>query len=116
MVDLEGNVIEENNKVGEIVATSYDNYAMPLIRYKTGDFTSYSNYQNKTLLERNVYEIANATLSYKKENSVWFYKIKAQNLLNAQFKQSNRFSDYLISDTKTYLLPRVIMFSIGYNL
>jgi len=75
-----------------------------------------SNYQNKTLLERNVYEIANATLSYKKENSVWFYKIKAQNLLNAQFKQSNRFSDYLISDTKTYLLPRVIMFSIGYNL
>jgi phenylacetate-CoA ligase len=48
LVDLEGNVIEENNKVGEIVATSYDNYAMPLIRYKTGDFTSYSNYQNKT--------------------------------------------------------------------
>ena len=75
-----------------------------------------SNYQNKTLLQRNVYEIANATLSYKKENSAWSYKIKAQNILNAQFKQSNRFSDYLISDTKTFLLPRVMLFSLGYNL
>jgi hypothetical protein len=63
-----------------------------------------------------VYEIANATLSYKQENSAWSYKIKAQNLLNTQFKQSNGFSDYLISDTKTFILPRIIMFSVGYNL
>ena len=77
---------------------------------------SKSNYQNKTLGQKNVYEIANATLSYKQENSAWSYKIKAQNLLNAQFKQSNGFSDYLISDTKTFILPRIIMFSVGYNL
>ncbi|SDS55509.1 CarboxypepD_reg-like domain-containing protein [Polaribacter sp. KT25b] len=75
-----------------------------------------SNYQNKTLGQKNVYEIANATLSYKKENSGWTYKITAQNMFNAQFKQSNTFSDYLISDSKTFILPRVIMFSIGYNL
>ena len=77
---------------------------------------SKSNYQNKTLGQKNVYEIANATLSYKQENSAWSYKIKAQNLLNTQFKQSNGFSDYLISDTKTFILPRIIMFSVGYNL
>ncbi len=75
-----------------------------------------SNYQNKTLGQKNTYEIANATLSYKKENSAWSYKITAQNLLNAQFKQSNSFSDFLISDTKTFILPRIILFSIGYNL
>lgn len=75
-----------------------------------------SNYQNKTLGQKNVYEIANTTLSYKKENSAWSYKITAQNLFNAQFKQSNRFSDYVISDTKTFILPRIVMFSIGYNL
>ncbi len=79
------------------------------------DYTK-SNYQNKTLNQKNAYEIANATLSYKKENSAWSYKITAQNLLNAQFKQSNSFSDFLISDTKTFILPRIIMFSIGYNL
>jgi len=75
-----------------------------------------SNYQNKTLGQKNVYEIANATLSYKKENSGWSYKITAQNMFNTQFKQSNRFTDYLISDSKTFILPRILMFSIGYNL
>lgn len=63
-----------------------------------------------------MYEIANATLSYKNENSAWSYKIIAQNMFNTQFKQSNSFSDYLISDSKTFILPRIIMFSIGYNL
>jgi len=43
-------------------------------------------------------------------------KITTQNLLNAQFKQSNSFSDFLISDSKTFILPRIVLFSIGYNL
>ena len=75
-----------------------------------------SNYQNKTLGQKNVYEIANTTLSYKNEDSAWSYKISVQNLFNTQFKQSNSFSDYVISDTKTFILPRIMMFSIGYNL
>lgn len=75
-----------------------------------------SIYENKDLGQQNIYEIANATLSYKKENSAWSYKITAQNMFNAQFKQSNRFSDYVVSDTKTFILPRIIMFSLGYNL
>ncbi|PQJ76693.1 carboxypeptidase-like regulatory domain-containing protein [Polaribacter glomeratus] len=75
-----------------------------------------SNYQNKTLGQKNVYEIANATLSYKKENSGWSYKMTSQNIFNAQFKQSNSFTDYLISDSKTFILPRIVMISVGYNL
>tara|TARA_B110000046_G_scaffold182601_1_gene216951 strand:- start:685 stop:3333 length:2649 start_codon:yes stop_codon:yes gene_type:complete len=75
-----------------------------------------SIYENKDLGQKNTYEIANSTLSYKKENSAWSYKITAQNMFNAEFKQSNRFSDYVISDTKTFILPRIILFSIGYNL
>lgn len=75
-----------------------------------------SIYENKDLGQKNTYEIANATLSYKKEDSAWSYKISAQNMFNTQFKQSNRFSDYVISDSKTFILPRILMFSIGYNL
>ena len=48
LIDKEGRVIKENNLEGEIVATSYDNLAMPLIRYKTGDFTSYTDFKTKT--------------------------------------------------------------------
>jgi len=55
-------------------------------------------------------------LSYKKEDSAWSYKIITQNIFNTKFRQSNNFTDYLISDTKTYLLPRMFVFSIRYNL
>ena len=79
------------------------------------DYTR-SSYQNKSLGQKNIYELANATLSYKNDDSAWSYKIKATNLINTTFKQNNRFSNYLISDTKTYILPRIIMFSISYNL
>ncbi|GHT14513.1 capsular polysaccharide biosynthesis protein CapK [Bacteroidia bacterium] len=41
-------VIKENNKNGELIGTGFDNYAMPLIRYRLGDITSYSNYENTT--------------------------------------------------------------------
>ncbi|EAR13455.1 hypothetical protein PI23P_03137 [Polaribacter irgensii 23-P] len=75
-----------------------------------------SIYENKDLSQKNTYEIANATLSYKNEDSAWSYKVSAKNMFNAQFKQSNRFSEYVVSDTKTFILPRILMFSIGYNL
>lgn len=75
-----------------------------------------STYKNKSLNQENVYELANATLSYKNDDSAWSYKITATNLFNTTFKQSNSFSDYLIRDTKTYILPRVVMLSIAYNL
>jgi hypothetical protein len=55
-------------------------------------------------------------LSYKNDDSAWSYKVTANNLFNTTFKQSNSFSDYLIRDTKTYILPRIFMFSIAYNL
>ena len=75
-----------------------------------------SLYENKDLGQKNTYEIANLTLSYNKEDAAWSFKIVANNLFNTKFKQSNRFSDYLVSDTKTFILPRIFMFSIGYNL
>ncbi|HFU74962.1 MAG TPA: phenylacetate--CoA ligase family protein, partial [Arcobacter sp.] len=36
-------VINQNDIVGEMVGTSFDNYAMPLLRYKLNDKTSYKN-------------------------------------------------------------------------
>lgn len=44
LVDDYGNLITDNDVTGEIIGTSFDNYAMPLIRYKTNDLTSFSSY------------------------------------------------------------------------
>jgi phenylacetate-CoA ligase len=41
LVDENGNQITEPNQMGELVGTGFINYAMPLIRYKTGDLASF---------------------------------------------------------------------------
>lgn len=79
------------------------------------DFTAFK-YKNKDLNQRNNYEIANTSLYYNKENSAWSFEVKAQNLFDVKFKNQNSFSSYIISDTRTYILPRIIVFSIGYKL
>lgn len=41
LVDENGNQITETNQMGELVGTGFINYAMPFIRYKTGDWASF---------------------------------------------------------------------------
>jgi len=41
LVDENGEVITEAGKIGELVGTGFLNYAMPFIRYKTGDYAEY---------------------------------------------------------------------------
>jgi len=45
LVDAEGKVIKQPGTEGEIVATTLDNYGMPLIRFRTGDVSAYSVYE-----------------------------------------------------------------------
>ena len=47
LIDENGQIINENNVRGEIVGTSYDNLAMPLVRYRTGDYTQYVDFKLK---------------------------------------------------------------------
>lgn len=41
LVDENNNLITKEGILGEIVGTTYNNFGMPLIRYKTGDFAEY---------------------------------------------------------------------------
>lgn len=76
----------------------------------------YYNYQNKDIDQSNKYQLANTSLLYQKEDSAWTFKVDAQNLFDVKYKRGNSFYSYIISDSKTYILPRIIMFSIIYNL
>ncbi len=51
LINKDGHIINKEDEMGEIVATGFNNYAMPFIRYKTKDIAVYS--EQKCVCERN---------------------------------------------------------------
>ncbi|MDG1572186.1 carboxypeptidase-like regulatory domain-containing protein [Robiginitalea sp. M366] len=78
------------------------------------EISSY-NYQNQTAGLTNRFELANASIFYKKENSPFGIEIKAFNLFDAQSINKNTFSDFLIKDQSTAIMPRIVMLLFSYK-
>lgn len=76
-------------------------------------YTAYNNGNNGT---KNTFDNAMLSLFYQKEDSPWGFEVKASNLFDTKFKQDNSFGSFLISDTKTFILPRIVMLTISYKL
>ena len=79
------------------------------------DYT-FDNYNNKSQDLINTFDTANASLFYQKEDSPWGFEINATNIFNVRFKQQNSFNAFLISDSRTFILPRIVMFKLSYKL
>ena len=77
---------------------------------------SFDAYNNKSANVKNTFDTANASLFYQIEDSPWGFEINASNLFDVGFKQQNSFNSFLISDSKTFILPRIIMFKLAYKL
>ena len=81
--------------------------------FKTDYEVTFNNNSNN---QNNRFAIANAFLSYQKKNNPFRFELSAQNYLNNGTKINNSFSDFLISNNTTYILPRIVMLSISYKL
>jgi len=66
--------------------------------------------------QRNFYDLANTSLRYQKKNSPFGFELSLNNVFNTSVKNDFSFSDYLISERTTFVLPRVALFSISYKL
>lgn len=77
---------------------------------------NYSLYKNKALGFSNSFDHASASLFYQKEGSAWGFEVKGSNIFDNSFKQQNSFSDFLISDTQTFIFPRVVLLKVVYKL
>ena len=62
------------------------------------------------------FRIANAYLSFQKKNNPFRFELSAQNYLNNGTKINNSFSDFMISSSTTYILPRVVLLTVSYKL
>ena len=76
---------------------------------------SYDVYRNISADVKNTFDTANASLFYQVEDSPWGFEVNATNLFDVGFRQQNSFNDFLISDTQTFILPRIVMFKIAYK-
>lgn len=66
--------------------------------------------------QTNFFETANTSLRHQKKNSPFGFELSINNLLNIKAKNDYSFSDYLISEQRTFVLPRVLLFTISYKL
>ncbi|WP_120200343.1 carboxypeptidase-like regulatory domain-containing protein [Ichthyenterobacterium magnum] len=76
---------------------------------------SFDAYTNKSANTKNTFDTANASLFYQIEDSPWGFEINATNIFDVTVKQQNTFNSFLISDSKTFILPRIIMFKVAYK-
>jgi hypothetical protein len=77
----------------------------------------YENLKNtNSSNQSNFYDIASVSLRYQKKNSPYGFELFANNLFDNRIKNDFSFSDYMISETRTYVLPRVFMISLSYKL
>jgi hypothetical protein len=78
---------------------------------------SYENLKNtNNNNQSNFYDIANTSLRYQKKNSPFGFEVLVNNLFDNKVKNDYSFSDYLISERTTFVLPRVFLFSVSYKL
>ncbi|WP_438710590.1 carboxypeptidase-like regulatory domain-containing protein [Aquimarina muelleri] len=75
-----------------------------------------TEFKNRNTNTSTTFDMSNISLFYKKENSPFGFEISGSNIFHTQFKQNSAFSDFLVSDTKDFIIPSIFMFTIHYKL
>ncbi|MDQ6469997.1 TonB-dependent receptor [Flavobacterium sp. LHD-80] len=66
--------------------------------------------------QSNFYNVTNTAINYQKKNNPFFFELSINNFFNNKTKNEYSFLDYVISERNTYIMPRVILFTINYKL
>jgi hypothetical protein len=77
---------------------------------------SKSTFENSNRNVQNNFDMANTSLFYQKEDSEWGFEVEVSNIFDTKFKQQSSFSDFLITDQRTFILPRMVMLKVSYKL
>ena len=93
--NLKYSFLEDFNLKAEYTRNQFDNQAQNVI---------------------NTFDVANASIFYQKEDSPWGFEISATNLFNVGFKRESSFTDFLITDRSTFIIPRILLFKVVYKL
>ena len=74
------------------------------------------NYTNKANTIENKYSFLNGTLYYQKGDSPWEFSIQATNILNTEATNNDSFNEEFNTTSQYFVLPRIMMFVVKYDL
>ncbi len=76
----------------------------------------YYRYTNDTKTVKNQYSFVNADLFYRKGDSSWEFAVQATNILDTSFINNDSFNEQYNTTTQYFVLPRILMFVVKYDL
>jgi hypothetical protein len=76
----------------------------------------YYKYTNDTKTVDNQYSFVNADLFYRKGESPWEFAVQATNILDTSFINNDSFNEQYNTTTQYFVLPRILMFVVKYDL
>ncbi|RDK83820.1 carboxypeptidase regulatory-like domain-containing protein [Marinirhabdus gelatinilytica] len=76
----------------------------------------YYNYTDANNTVENDYSFVNANLYYQKGDSPWEFKLQADNLLNTEFTNQDSFNEQFNTTSQYFVLPRILMLVVKYEL
>jgi len=76
----------------------------------------YYNYSNEENTVDNTYSFFNANLYYQEGESPWEFSIQATNILDTEFTNNDSFNEQFNTTSQYYVLPRILMLVVKYDL
>jgi len=80
----------------------------------TADY-NFTYFENEDRNEINRFSIGNASLLYQKEDSPWSITLEATNIFDTRLRNESSFSQFTVSDTRTFIQPRIVLLKLGYS-
>jgi hypothetical protein len=77
---------------------------------------NYQIFNNKNTNSISKNDILNLSVFYQRENNPWGFEFSANNLIDNKYIRNSTFNDFLITDSKEFILPRIILFKISYKI
>ena len=77
---------------------------------------SYYNYYDKDDTVQNEYSFFEASLRYQKPESKWEFRLDGTNLFNVDSLNNDSFNETFSTTTEYFVMPRIVMLSVKYNL
>ncbi len=72
--------------------------------------------KDQTTGQTNRFDMANVSIYYQHKKSPWGFEVSATNLFDSKARISYSVSDYLSEINKNYIMPRIFLVTISYNL